>query len=198
MSEQTTGEIIHNADSRNHFEVLGLPPLLRTDEALLSEHYYKLSRLYHPDFHQNAPPSERLESLRRTAAVNDAYNTLRDPYQRGRWWLEFVGGRMDQNISVPQDLVALVFEVQDGLSELSGADDPALEATVRKRRHEVDDLMSDRLRELDNVFARWDLLPEGPAQDDLTDDLQRTLAGISYLRTLLRDIDAALENATTR
>ncbi len=197
MGEQTAGKILHNADSRDHFEVLGLDRLLCVDDTLLSKHYYKLSRLYHPDFHQNAPPSARVASLRRTAAINDAYNTLRDPFQRGKWWLEFVGGSMDQDISVPQELVALVFEVQDELSDLGDGNDPGLESSVRDHRRKVDELIERRLSELDDVFARWDILPEG-ATHDLTHELQRVLAGISYLRTLLRDIDAALETVNTQ
>ncbi len=198
MGERAAGEIVHNADSRDHFEVLGLPRLLTVDEALLTEHYYKLSRLYHPDFHQNAPPSERMASLRRTAAVNDAYKALRDPYERGKWWLEFVGGRMDQNMSVPQDLVAIVFDVQDDLSEFGDEHGAVREATVRSRQREVSELLARRVRELDDEFARWDLLPREASRTGLVDDLQRVLAGISYLKTLLRDIDTALENVNTR
>ena len=198
MAERAAGEVVHNADSRDHFEVLGLPRLLLVDEALLTENFYKLSRLYHPDFHQNAPPSERMASLRRTAAVNDAYKALRDSYERGRWWLEFVGGRMDQNMSVPPDLVAVVFDVQDDLSEFGDEHGTVREATVRSRQREVSELLARRVSELDDEFARWDLLPQEASRAGLMDDLQRVLAGISYLRTLLRDIDTALENVTTR
>ena len=192
MTETTAGSIVHNPDSRDHFDVLGMPRLLQVDEKLLADNYYALSRLYHPDFHQTASVSERAASLRRTAAVNDAYQTLRDPVARGRWWLELNGVKLSQSNQVPRDLVMLVFEVQDDLAELSASKDPKAAARVRERRKEVESVLRGRTATLAANFAKWD---EGNGDRRvLLDELREALAGISYIRTLLRDTDKVLES----
>jgi len=199
MSDTAAGEIVHDPDSRDHFEVLGLPRRLRMDLRQLADHYYRLSRRYHPDFHQMAPPSERVASLRRTAAINDAYATLRDPASRGRWWLERQGGRLGDNPTVPPDLAELVFEVQDALAEYRENGDEALADQVRARRAEVQRVLDARMAALERNFARWDMLPADDASPEarrgLLAELGGILAGISYARTLLRDTDRVLEKA---
>jgi len=192
--EPAAGEIVHNADSRDHFEVLGLPRRLQVDQAQLAKNYYALSRLYHPDFHHSASPSERVASLRRTAAVNDAYKTLKDPVARGKWWLEANGGRLNQSNQVPPDLVELVFEVQDAISEIGDSSDPAQITQIARYRDEVKSELAMRLSALNENFAQWDSRSEDADTSALRDDLQRILASISYLRTLLRDIETAREN----
>ncbi len=192
--EPAVGEIVHNADSRDHFEVLGLPHRLQVDQVQLSKNYYALSRLYHPDFHHGASPSERVASLRRTAAVNDAYKTLKDPAARGKWWLEANGGRLNQSNQVPPDLVELVFEVQDAISEIGDSPDPEQTAQITRYRDSVKSEFATRVSALNENFAQWDDSAEDADTTTLRDELQHILASISYLRTLLRDIETAREN----
>jgi len=194
MTTTTTGEIVHNPDSRDHFEVLGLPRRLQVDEKLVSRHFHALSREYHPDFHQSGSPSERAASLRRTAAVNDAYNALRDPFARGRWWLEFNGGKLNSNPQVPPDLVMLVFEVQELLEQArtSGRDDVLRQ--VRAQQEIVEQSLATRMEALQQNFAAWDAMPEGSRNEELLVELQRILAELSYVRTLLRSIHDTTEN----
>jgi len=194
VTETALGEIVHNADSRDHFDVLGLPRRLQINQADLAKHYYALSRLYHPDFHQASAPSERVAFLRRSAAVNDAYKTLKDPIARGRWWLEANGRRLSQNNQVPPDLIELVFEVQDALSEFAERGDQERSEQIARHREAVQRELSQRNAELAENFARWDERSDGDDETELLDELQRVLASISYTRNLLRDIDAAREN----
>jgi molecular chaperone HscB len=193
MADTIAGTIAHDADSRDHFEVLGLPRRLVIDERKLADHYYRLSRLYHPDFHQSGTPAERLASLRRTAAVNDAYKTLRDPVARGRWWLERHGRKLGSSPEVPPDLAALVFDVQEMLEGLREDPDEKARQTADKRRAEVEAERYKRLAALSRIFKDWDARGDGAPVAELLEELQHTLAEISYLTTLLRDIDRALE-----
>src|SRR2546422_9343070 len=66
----------------DHFEVFGLPRRLAVDTAELQRKFYELSRRYHPDFHQAAPPEEQGRALEASAGLNAAYRTLRDPIAR--------------------------------------------------------------------------------------------------------------------
>jgi len=194
MSDTLRGEIVHNPDSRDHFEVLGLPRRLVVDQDQLSRHYYRLSRTYHPDFHQKGTPAERIASLRRTAAVNDAHKTLRDPVARGRWWLESHGRKLGDSPQVPPELAMLVLEVQEVLENLRQSQDSALAEQVHARNDEIKDELNRRMEMLEDHFARWDTLPEGASPEPLLDELAALLAEISYLKTLRRDVDRTLES----
>src|SRR5262249_37089236 len=98
----------------DYFTVLGIPHRPVVDEADLAKHYYDLSRRLHPDLYQTGTVEEREASLRNTALLNRAYRTLRDPVQRGQYWLELHGERLGKdNNRVPPDLAALVFMVQE-------------------------------------------------------------------------------------
>jgi len=89
------------------------------DESELTRRYYELSRRLHPDLYQTGVPQEKEASLKNTAVLTRAYRTLRDPVQRGQYWLELHGEQLGkENNKVPPKLAALVFEVQEKLAEL--------------------------------------------------------------------------------
>jgi molecular chaperone HscB len=190
--ETSNADILHNPDSRNHFEVLGLPINLVVDQNTLQQRYYSLNRMYHPDYHQSEAPGERLTALKRTAAVNDAYNILRDPVNRGRWWSEFSGKKAALTPKVPPDLGILVFEVQEALEQLRSAETGVEHVLEHKRATEV--RLAERYAALDGLFARFDAGVDEPSTDRWFAELETVLADISYLRTLMRDIDRSLDN----
>src|SRR5207244_7614413 len=77
----------------DHFEVFGLPRRLAVDTAELQRKFYELSRRYHPDFHQAAPPEEQVRALEASAGLNAAYRTLRDPIARIEYLVRLEEGR---------------------------------------------------------------------------------------------------------
>ena len=66
----------------DYFETFGLDRRLGLDTAALQRRFYELSRQWHPDFHQSAPPAEQARALEASARVNAAYRALRDPIAR--------------------------------------------------------------------------------------------------------------------
>lgn len=64
------------------FEVLGLAPTMELDPEALESAYLRMSRATHPDYHQDLDATTKLDVLARSAAVNDAYRTLKDPWRR--------------------------------------------------------------------------------------------------------------------
>ncbi len=187
----------------DYFSALGLPPQLAQeplrDLTALERIYHDLSRKIHPDRFASSAPAIRDASLRATALLTRAYRTLRDPAARGLYWLEIRGEKLaDNNKAVPPDLAELVFDVQEQLSELRVArddsidDSSALLADLTSRRGELQATMDQNLAELQRNFIRWDA-SEPQAQKMLTFDLKAILSKIAYLRTLMRDVDRALE-----
>jgi molecular chaperone HscB len=176
------------------FAALGLPQKLTIDLPALERLYHDLSRRVHPDRFASANPRVRSASLRATALLTRSYRTLRDPVSRGLYWLELKGQKLaENNKQVPSDLAELVFDVQEQLAELSAEKSNELEDTVNARRSEVDQATNDAQANLARNFAAWDA-GSGDEQK-LFADLKNILSRIAYLRTLLRDIDRALENA---
>lgn len=183
----------------DYFSALGLPrnlaQALLTDANALERIYHDLSRKIHPDRFASSAPAVRDASLRATALLTRAYRTLRDPVARGLYWLELRGEKLaDNNKAVPTELAELVFEVQEQLSDLRAAGDESapLLAELTHRRTELQATMEQNLEELQGNFARWDA-SEPQAQKMLTFELKAILSKIAYLRTLIRDVDRALE-----
>jgi molecular chaperone HscB len=193
----TSESLIHDPDSRDHFEVMGLPRRLQVDIDALTKRYYELSRQYHPDFMQDAPPKERIASMTRTAAVNAAQKTLSDPFARGRWWLETRGEELGRNNNrVPNSLMMLVLEIQELLDNARVKGDEATLAQVNTRRDDVQREFDNRAVLLDENFTAWDE-SDGESSPDLLTSLKAILSEASYLRTLIRDMDGTLEQITT-
>ena len=177
------------------FAALGLPKKLVIDPAALERTYHDLSRRIHPDKFATQNARIRSASLRATALLTRANRTLRDSTSRGLYWLELHSEKLGSNNNqVPPDLAELVFDVQEQLADLDSDKSDAARTSITTRRDEVELMIASALDELDKNFARWDSSkPDDTKQ--LTSELKAILSKIAYLRTLIRDIDRALENA---
>ena len=174
------------------FSILGLERRLAIDPEDLERRYHEASRLVHPDRHQRAGDRAQELSLTASATVNRAYRTLRDPVARGRYWLELHGMRLgDDANGVPPALAEIVFDTQEKLEELRSS--PAASA-AREEVEAIRDELGGRVDGLQNAlrgrYAEWS--PEQAAGPAALAELKRRLAEISYLGTLLYDVDATL------
>jgi molecular chaperone HscB len=186
--------------SLDSFAALELPRKLSIDLAALERIYHDLSRRIHPDRFASRDARIRDASLRATALLTRSYRTLRDPTQRGLYWLELNGEKLGENNKrVPAELAELVFEVQEQLASMHDASaDAGLVADVEKRRGELQATMDETVTELERNFIRWDRVSPEIAEKDLkmlTSELKAILSKIAYIRTLIRDVDRALENS---
>lgn len=178
------------------FAALGIPRKLTIELDALEHRYHELSRKLHPDRFASKGPKVRDTSLRATAMLTRSYRTLRDPVARGVYWLELNDEKLaENNKRVPPELAELVFEVQEQLAEMQLSSDPEQaheRATeVAARRVELQFKMDEALAELERHFAKWD---QSADEKTLTLELKTILSNIAYLRTLIRDVDRALEN----
>jgi len=184
-------------EQADHFEVLGVPRRLVIDLEALQRRYYELHRQMHPDLHQTGPQAARQASLRNTAAVNRAYRTLRDPIDRGEYWLALLGeGLGTNNNRVPPELAALVFEVQEKLEELRDARRDGTAAPLREELGQIRGELAERrdglLHALHENYACWDA--DAADAGALTRSLKELLSALAYLGTLMRDVDKELES----
>lgn len=181
----------------DYFTVFGLARDPMLDEQALANTYYDLSRQLHPDLHQTGTAEEQEASLQNTAVLNRAYRTLRDPVQRGQYWLELNGEQLGkENNKVPPDLALLVFEVQEQLAAVreaqsTGTDDA--QAGLKSELTQVWDDLDDRMRGLQQKlatnFSKWRQADDAA---EFLSELKRVLSEMAYLRTLTRDVEKAL------
>jgi len=106
----------------NHFEVFELPRKLGIDTAELQRRFYALSRRWHPDFHQAAPPEAQARALEASARLNAAYRTLRDPIARVEYLVRLEEGRPTREgaavgPTAPPELLEEMFEIQEALQD---------------------------------------------------------------------------------
>ncbi len=184
-------------EEADYFEVLGLPRSLVIDTDALQRRYYELHRQLHPDLYQTGPQAARVASLRNTATVNRAYQSLRDPVDRGLYWLALRGESLGaDNNRVPPDLADLVFETQEALEELRNArqgNGRAEVATAVETMHaELRQRQAALLARLQQNFSRWDA--RNADSTALTRELKDILSALAYVRTLTRDVEKELES----
>ena len=181
----------------DYFTVFGLARDPMLDEQALANTYYDLSRQLHPDLHQTGPAEEQEASLQNTAVLNRAYRTLRDPVQRGQYWLELNGEQLGkENNKVPPDLALLVFEVQEQLAAVreaqsTGTDDAqaGLKSELTQVWNDLDDRMRGLQQKLAANFSKWRQADDAA---EFLSELKRVLSEMAYLRTLTRDVEKAL------
>ena len=186
----------------DHWTVLGLDRRLDLDRADLERRFHGLNRRLHPDYFRLRSPEEQTISLEASAAVNTAYRTLRDPVGRVEYLLELEGMGLGSagQAKPPADLFEEIMELQEARMELATADPdeaPALRARLEGARTELEARRAGAEQELTATFPGWDAGDEATRRR-LLGKMRDILATRAYLRTVLRDLGAALTGQAER
>jgi len=180
----------------DHFEVFGLPRRLAIDTAELQRRFYELSRRYHPDFHQAAPPEEQARALEASARLNAAYRALRDPIARVEYLVRLEEGRDTKEGATvkpkaPPELLEEMFEIQEALAEAGGLDEAGRAALVAQRDRLATRLRDEEARLVGPLSEQWDASRPAERQRALA-TIKESLAIRAYLRTVVDDLNDAL------
>ncbi len=200
-----------------YFEIFSLPPKLGLDTAALEKSFYRLSRAYHPDRFASKSTQEQDEATEKSSQLNDAYRTLRDPIRRTEYLLELEGVELEeQSVKatesaraagaekkqiVPPDLLEEAFELNMQLEEMkmakaTGDDDPQLRKDLEAARANFTAMLNASQQQLEAEWTSWDAAVDSGddgAKDAAKDEMVAILNRRSYLRNLVRDVNAALE-----
>jgi molecular chaperone HscB len=174
-----------------HFERLGLPRRYALDAALAERNYLARSRELHPDYHQLAPGAEQRASMELTAALNEAYATLRHPFRRAEYLLALEGGptaaeHKEMAPAFLEEMLELRMEIEE-LRESGGPGSPARAAMERQLAGRSGRLVG----ELEGLFVRLEALPPGDAgRRPLLVQIRQVLNAAKYVEGLLRDLRA--------
>ena len=176
----------------DHFQRLGLPRRFSVDADELERAYLARSRAVHPDYHAAGSSADLAASLELSAAVNEAYNTLRDPFARAEYLLTLEGGpSAAEHKQMPAAFLAEMLELRERVEEARAGgveDNPAAAARLAAGFAARYDGL---LREVGDRFEQFERLPAGdPGRARLLAEVQRLLNAAKFVRGLIRDLHA--------
>lgn len=206
-----------NPDAQNYFTLFGLPRHLNIDTAALEKAFYAQSRRLHPDRFASRPPAEQEAALAASSRLNDAYRTLRDPIARTEYLLELEGIQLEEQSRAatdaaraagtekkqvaPPDLLEEAFELNMQLEEMRmakqmGDDDPQARADLESAQTKFTGMLVDAQQQLESLWSQWDAAEDAndpTARESTKQAMVALLNRRSYIRNLVRDVNAALE-----
>ena len=202
----------------DYFSLFDLPQHLHLDLAALEKTFYAQSRKLHPDRFAAKPAAEQVAALAASSQLNDAYRTLRDPIARTEYLLSLQGIQLEEQSRAatdlakstgtqkkqvaPPDLLEEAFELNMALEEMrealeSQADpDPSVRRDLEAAREKFTAMLAETQQQLESLWTSWDTAVDAndnPAKDAAKLAMVALLNRRSYVRNLVRDVNAALE-----
>src|SRR5260370_1191414 len=185
----------------DYFAIFGLPRKLWIEMSALEQKFLQMSWKLHPDNFVNASEEERDLSLKRSAELNDAYRTLRDPVGRVEYLLGIEGARKEgeHKQQAPPELLEEVFELNESLDELreakaSGGDLAALKSRLESAEKGFQQKLGEVDAQLRSAARQWDDAPNGDAatRTKIMAQLNELLNRRSYIRNLVTNVKKEL------
>ncbi|MFT5164243.1 MAG: molecular chaperone HscB [Alteromonadaceae bacterium] len=118
--------ISESAKTVNYFELFNLPFQFEVKLAGVSDTYRELQRVVHPDKFANAGEHEQLIAVQKSAQVNDAFQTLKNPLLRAQYMLAEQGVDLQIEQKTLQDPTFLMqqMELREQLEDIAALDEP--------------------------------------------------------------------------
>lgn len=176
---QTLMPVPHEA---SYFDLLGLQRTFAQDDARLATAFRAISRKIHPDRFAHGTEDTRLLATRLSAAVNHAYEVLKNPVRRAGYLLELAGGPDGSEMrDVPGNLLAEVMIWRESMEEATSAGD-------RNTLREIQDsVMTCRRQAMDQLKPGADSLDQ--ADEAAKSEFRKLLNSIKYFDNLLDELD---------
>ena len=129
--------------SINFFTLLQLPEAFDIDLETLHQNYQSIQKDIHPDRFATFDDEAKLESIKKTAQVNDAYQTLKSPIRRAEHLLQLKGINIhdEKYTAVPQDFLMQQMEWREEL-ETYKLNKVALEKLAQDIQKNKNDMMN--------------------------------------------------------
>jgi len=163
-----------NSTADNYFSMLGLAVSFDVDKTTLSHNYHEIQKTIHPDNFANATDLERRLSVQKTAQINDALETLKNPLRRSIYLLSLYGIELNDNdTSIDPSFLMEQMELRENLSEVASKEDPLGElddilddvnARIKRAINDLSDLFKKLLFDNEKDESNEQLLKEVKAQ----------------------------------
>jgi molecular chaperone HscB len=134
---------------KNHFELFGLQPAFALELDRLERAYREIQARIHPDRFAHAGDAERRASMQWTTHVNEAYRTLKNPVQRGRYLLALQGVDLgaESNTAMAPDFLMQQMEWREQLEAAGARRDVAALERLRAGLREAHRALEARIAE---------------------------------------------------
>ncbi len=96
-----------------YFTLSSISPAFDLDLQALEAAYFTAQRQYHPDRFAGKPAAERQQAMQRSADINQAYETLKNPLKRAQYLLHLQGitvGTEQDSVKPSQELLMETME----------------------------------------------------------------------------------------
>ncbi|HSN62362.1 MAG TPA: iron-sulfur cluster co-chaperone HscB C-terminal domain-containing protein [Ferruginibacter sp.] len=105
----------------NYFELFGFPVSPRVDKTLVSQKYFALQKINHPDFFTQATEAEKEDALQQSAAINKAFTIFQNDEKTIEYFLQEKGViQTDEKYQLPPDFLMEMMELNETLNEKDG------------------------------------------------------------------------------
>ncbi len=123
----------------NYFELFDIPVALKLDPSLLSARFFQLSRETHPDYFVSAGADAQAEALDKSALLNKAWVTFRNPDETIKYVLQLKGLlEEEEKYTLPPDFLMEVMEINEQLMDSDDADvAAAVSASINRIQQEI-------------------------------------------------------------
>ena len=103
----------------NPFEIFGLKPQFRIDKQKLDEKYFEIQKKVHPDRFASASDTEKRVAQQWATLINDAFQKLSDPIQRGKALCALRGHLIDEDSSgsISEEFLLEQLERREAISD---------------------------------------------------------------------------------
>jgi molecular chaperone HscB len=136
----------------DHFARLGLEEGFEVDMTQLDRRYFDLQRQLHPDRFARKPAREKAISQQQAAALNEAYETIRNPLRRVRYMARRLGVELPEEGRTIDD-AELLMEAMEKREALADATTPEAVGVLAEEAQKERSGLLDRLAAL---FAAGD------------------------------------------
>ena len=137
--------VVNPSASDDYFRFFGLEQHFKLDLSALDRAYLAIQKEVHPDRHARGSDTEQRLAMQMATFANTAFQTLKNPIQRGLYLCELHGvdARLETNTAMPAAFLMKQMEWRENLEERED-DLGALEALAQ----EVDQSKRDTLVEI--------------------------------------------------
>lgn len=161
----------------NYFEIFSLPVDYHVDPNQLTDTYRELQATFHPDRYATEADSVRRRAVEGAALINEAFEALKDPLQRGLYLLSLKGiVADDQGTTADTAFLMQQMVFRERLEEVPGESDPL---------HSSDLLRSDLNSEIKQLFQTF----KSAYDNHLLEDAQHALTKARFFRRLISQLD---------
>ena len=133
--------------AQDYFALFELPMQFALDLNALRDKYRALQAKVHPDKFANASAQDKRLSVQFASYVNQAFQTLRDPVERGKYLLELKGEAWGDESATIKDPAFLMeqMELRETLAELPAAQLSQFLVDISQRTSELERKLGDLL-----------------------------------------------------